>query len=81
MRTENELEGKTMNNKRTTPMAQPRRAYGISTMQHPNRHGFLRDTEPRPLTEDERIELEYTEMEKERNDFLRRLSYYKKLPH
>ena len=75
-----------MNNKRTTP---------ISAMTHPNRHGFLRDTEPRPLTEDERVELEYLEMEKERNDclketacradrhdeFLRRLTAYKKLPH
>lgn len=61
-----------MNNKRTTP---------ISAMQHPNRHGFLRDEEPRPLTEDERVELEYAEMEKERNEFLRRLTAYKKLPH
>lgn len=66
-----------MNNKRTTP---------VSAMTHPNRHGFLRDTEPRvglfqSLTEDERVELEYQEMEKERNDFLRRLSYYKKLIH
>lgn len=70
-----------MNNKRTTPMAQPRRAYGISAMTHPNRHGFLRDTEPCRLTEDERVELEYIEMEKERNEFLRRLTAYKQLPH